>query len=139
MRRSGRIWLISVLTALAAALAVLAFVRGRGNRPPIVSEPLSASLASEGEAASSDAGEDASGAEEASGTEDASASGRTPLYLLGEWEGSVALFEPGGSEPLRVYDAAVAALPAEVRERLRQGIPLYDEEERDRLLEDYTS
>ena len=61
------------------------------------------------------------------------------LYTIGQYEGQVAVFLAGLSRPDQVFDVYVASLPAEEQERLHQGIPVYDDKELQRLLEDYTS
>lgn len=59
-------------------------------------------------------------------------------YLLGEWNGKLALYQAGHPYPEEVYDVFVRSFPAEDRERLEQGIPVADETELERLLEDYS-
>ena len=59
--------------------------------------------------------------------------------ILGQWNGTLAIFVAGGQTPDEVYDVYVSTLPAEEQTRLRDGIPIYSEEELARLLEDYTS
>lgn len=61
------------------------------------------------------------------------------LYTIGQYEGQVAVFLAGQTRPDQVFDVYIASLPGEEQERLRQGIPVYDDRELQRLLEDYTS
>lgn len=60
-------------------------------------------------------------------------------YTLGEWEGQLAVFAGEDAFPQKLYDVAVAALPQGEQERLKNGIAVADDEELQRLLEDYTS
>lgn len=64
---------------------------------------------------------------------------RTAERTLGEWDGHLALFEEGQSEPVYVYDVVVATLPEEEQQRLRSGIAVESEEMLASLLENYTS
>lgn len=64
---------------------------------------------------------------------------QTAAYTLGEWEGQLAVFEGEDTFPQKLYDVAVAALPRSEQERLKNGIAVANEEELQRLLEDYTS
>lgn len=68
-----------------------------------------------------------------SGGEAASA---TP-YLLKDWGGRLAVFAPGGEEPLQVYDVYTHLLPEGDVAALQQGIPVESEERLNRLLEDF--
>ena len=60
-------------------------------------------------------------------------------YVVGQWEGLLAVFAAGDRQPLEVYDIYIAALPREEQVRLTAGIPAADDEALARLLEDYTS
>ena len=63
-----------------------------------------------------------------------------PSYVLREWNGQLAVFRKGSTHPEMVYeDVAVAALPVQEQERLKQGIEVSDRSALNRLLEDYTS
>lgn len=62
-----------------------------------------------------------------------------PRYYLGVWEDKLALFLPDSQTPDDVYDVYIATLPEEEQQRLRERIPITDEVELARLLEDYTS
>ena len=59
--------------------------------------------------------------------------------VLSVWQGRLALFEPGARVPSEVYDCFVASLPDGERQKLAEGIPVYDEEQLAQLLEAYLS
>lgn len=61
-----------------------------------------------------------------------------PIFLIGEWEGQVAVFEGGQKFPMQVYDVYISTLPEEAQKQVRQGIAADDEAELFTLLEDYT-
>ena len=63
---------------------------------------------------------------------------RPPAYTIGEWEGQVAVFEGDQPFPRQVFDVYVEALPPEIRQRIRQGVPAEDDAQLSVLLEDYT-
>lgn len=58
-------------------------------------------------------------------------------YLLRDYGGKLAVFAPGGSEPLRVYEVYTRLLPEGDVAALQEGIPVESEERLDRLLEDF--
>ena len=61
-------------------------------------------------------------------------------YVVKEWEGKLAVFRQGESNPEMVYeDVTVMTLPPEEQKRLQEGIRLSDRASLNRLLEDYTS
>ena len=60
-------------------------------------------------------------------------------WVVGVWEGKLAVFPAGAAEPTRVYEVYVASLPREERERLAAGVIASDETTLASLLEDYTS
>lgn len=63
-----------------------------------------------------------------------------PLYVIGEWNGKLAVFTmPRTDTPSKVYDVYLSSLPAEEQTRLKAGIPVYNEQKLQSLLEDYTS
>ena len=64
---------------------------------------------------------------------------RTDARELGEWDGMVALFEQGGTEPIEVYDIAVRTLPEEEQARIYARIMVKDDAALENLLENYTS
>ena len=64
---------------------------------------------------------------------------RVVQQTLREWNGQIALFESVSDEPTEVYDVAIASLPEEEQQRLREGIVIEDEEMLISLLDNYTS
>lgn len=63
-----------------------------------------------------------------------------PSYVVREWDGRLAVFIKGQTNPDMIYeDVAVASLPQAEQERLREGIEVPDRSALNRLLEDYTS
>ena len=63
----------------------------------------------------------------------------SPTYVIGAWDGKVAVFEGDADYPMQVFDADVQGLPPEQREKVLAGIPIEDAERLYLLLEDYTS
>lgn len=59
--------------------------------------------------------------------------------VLGSFRGYVALFDMGQEVPRRIYPYCVDSLPDADRQALAEGIPVANEEELRRLLEDYLS
>ncbi len=62
-----------------------------------------------------------------------------PRYVIGNWEGQVAVFEGQAAYPMQVFDVYVSTLPEEERAKIQTGIPVADETQLYQLLEDYTS
>ncbi|MCI8554371.1 MAG: hypothetical protein HFJ80_05440 [Clostridiales bacterium] len=60
-------------------------------------------------------------------------------YIVGAWEGRLAVFIKGDSAPSQVYDVYIATLPEEEQQRLAEGVFAAGEGELAMLLEDYTS
>lgn len=60
-------------------------------------------------------------------------------FLLGSYNGYIALWADDGIEPDRVYPYRVTTLPKADQEALRSGIPVDDIIELTHLLEDYLS
>ena len=60
-------------------------------------------------------------------------------YVVGEWEGQVAVFEGEQDFPKQVFDSFVGALPPAQQEQVRAGIPVEDDAQLSLLLEDLTS
>lgn len=60
-------------------------------------------------------------------------------YILGEWEGRLAVYRTGEAEPDSVLDVYLGLLPPADAQALRDGIPVEDETELDRRLEDFMS
>lgn len=61
----------------------------------------------------------------------------SPAAWLGEWEGRLAVFR-GGAAPEEVFDVFVAALPRADQQALQARIPVKDEEELEKLLQDFS-
>ncbi len=64
---------------------------------------------------------------------------KSHLYELGIWQGNVAVFSPGESQPLQVLETPVSALPLPDQQALARRIPVMTEPELASLLEDYSS
>lgn len=60
-------------------------------------------------------------------------------FLLGVYEGKVALWIDGFSKPYYISEYSVQLLPPADQQRLEQGIKVRSREELNRLLEDYLS
>lgn len=60
-------------------------------------------------------------------------------FLLGVYEGKVALWIDGISKPYYISEYSVQLLPPADQQRLEQGIKVRSREELNRLLEDYLS
>lgn len=59
--------------------------------------------------------------------------------MLGSYKGYIALFDREQEEPKQVFPYAVTSLPPDDQKALRQRIPVANEGELCRLLEDYLS
>lgn len=59
-------------------------------------------------------------------------------YTIGEWEGRLAVFEGEQLYPRQVFEVYVDALPEELREQVKAGVPARDDTQLSVLLEDYT-
>ena len=66
-------------------------------------------------------------------------SGRQPLFILGERNGKLALYNGDKSEVRRIYDVYISTLPEYDRQELAAGIAVYDLDELASLIEDLTS
>lgn len=60
-------------------------------------------------------------------------------FLIGSYQGYVALWIPPAKEPEKVFPYSVASLPPEDQKLLEKGIPITSSGELHRLLEDYLS
>lgn len=69
----------------------------------------------------------------------AAAEGPTPLYVVREYRGFVAVFSQNNTVPDYVTDTPVQYLPLQDQSSLAEGISLYSETALDSLLEDYCS
>ena len=62
------------------------------------------------------------------------------LYLLlGSWKGYVALFEKDSEEPRQIFHCPVSALPEADQQALEQKIPVRNDRDLQKILEDYLS
>lgn len=62
-----------------------------------------------------------------------------PQFVIGNWDGQVAVFEGNASYPKQVFDVYVSTLPPQEKEKILAGIPVKDADQLSVLLEDYTS
>ena len=60
-------------------------------------------------------------------------------YVLKEYGGKLAVFPYGSTTPSQVLDVYLRTLPSYDRDALASGIEVRDEQELQKLLEDYTS
>ena len=60
-------------------------------------------------------------------------------FLLGNYNGYIALWKEGSQKPLQVYPYSIRALPPADQARLETGIPVTSQEQLQMLLEDYLS
>lgn len=60
-------------------------------------------------------------------------------FLLGVHNGYVALWSENSSAPVRVFPYAVTSLPPQDRQALERGIPIGEEAQLTKLLEDFLS
>ena len=60
-----------------------------------------------------------------------------PTYTLSEYNGQLALFQDGQTEPVARYEAYTSVLPPEDVSLLKAGIPVSTQAELQRLLEDF--
>lgn len=62
------------------------------------------------------------------------------VFVVGEWDGHLAVFEDGATTPSRLYeDIWIVSFPPEEQERLTNGIRVTSQAELHGVLEDYTS
>ena len=74
-----------------------------------------------------------------SGNESVSSEEGETVYKLSEYNGKLAVFLLGDSEPVKVYDLFLSSLPNEDTDMLKDGILVYNKSELQQLIEDYTS
>ena len=60
-------------------------------------------------------------------------------YMLGEYQGRIASYRTGSTEPMEVFDVYLDSLPTVNQQELLHGIPAQTIQELQRLIEDYTS
>jgi len=61
------------------------------------------------------------------------------LFLLGNHNGYIALWETGSADPMQVFPVAVSSLPPDDQEALDHRIPIENTQALNQLLEDYLS
>lgn len=61
------------------------------------------------------------------------------VYIIGIYDGKIAVFEEDGGNPIKIYDTYASTLPEFDRQSLDLGITVYGEEELARRIEDFTS
>lgn len=61
------------------------------------------------------------------------------LVIVGSWKGYLALFDPGKQEPKQIFPRQVISLPEADQQALEAGIPVRNQRDLERLLEDYLS
>ena len=59
-------------------------------------------------------------------------------YIVMEYQGKIAVFQPGSLEPQQLLDTLVSMLPEEDRNLLAEGIRVQTDRELQALLEDYS-
>ena len=59
-------------------------------------------------------------------------------FVVGTWEGRLAVFALGEAQPMQVYEVYIASLPPEEQVRLREGVTVPDRPTLAALIEDYT-
>ena len=121
----GSVWLKRVLLALAVVLAVVSIVQvarfAPVPAPPPVEEPTEVLPALEPQSVS------------------VSRPDGALRWTVGIWQGRVAVFEGEGTNPIRVMETPVSALPEADRKALEAGIRVDDPVVLAGLLEDYGS
>lgn len=60
-------------------------------------------------------------------------------YIVGEYQGNVAIFEENNTSPFRITNVSINDLPASDRELLQKGIHALGQEELNSIIEDYCS
>ncbi len=60
-------------------------------------------------------------------------------FLLGSYNGYVALWKDGAAQPVQVFPYSVQSLPPADQVRLAKGIPITSYEQLQMLLQDYLS
>ena len=60
-------------------------------------------------------------------------------FLLGSYNGYIALWKSGSHQPLEIFPYSVHSLPPADQARLRDGIPISSWEQLQMLMQDYLS
>lgn len=61
-----------------------------------------------------------------------------PVYTLSEYDGRLAVFKEGDTSPITVLDTDLNSLPEGDRNKLKNGISVYSEDELHSLIEDFS-
>lgn len=61
-----------------------------------------------------------------------------PLYVLREYNGSLAVFRRGLAFPEEIFSVPVDTLPPDDRKRVQRGIAAHSDAEIQKIIEDYT-
>lgn len=64
---------------------------------------------------------------------------KTTYYVIKEYNGRIALFVNNNELPKETYEIFTSSLPSEDAEKIRKGITVTNENDLQRILEDYTS
>lgn len=67
------------------------------------------------------------------------ASSDSQIYIVKDYNGKVAVFKDGDTEPVRTTQQQVDALPKTDRDMLNEGVTVTGDDELRRLIEDYCS
>jgi len=125
-------WLIAAGCSVAVCLAVTLWIV-----PQIKSSRAAAEIRVPVSSAETVSTASAASAESLSGQSSAVES-RAPAYLIGEYQGNVAVFRFGETKPVQILETPLSVLPEEDRRLLQKGIPVETEEELISILEDYS-
>lgn len=60
-------------------------------------------------------------------------------FVVGSWQGYIALWQQGQQQPMRVFPYSVASLPPADQKALEEGIAVDDAHSLAQLLQDYLS
>ena len=60
-------------------------------------------------------------------------------YIIGEYDGKVAVFKENDDSPVEIFNAYTNMLPLEDAKALKSGIRVHSEDELNRIIEDYIS
>ena len=63
---------------------------------------------------------------------------REPQYVIGDWQGKVAVFEGQSDYPMQILEVQTRTLPETQRRQVQQGVPVRDGDRLWQVLEDYT-
>ena len=60
-------------------------------------------------------------------------------YIIGEYDGKVAIFKENDDSPVEIFNSYTNMLPLEDAQALKNGIKVHSEDELNRIIEDYIS